>query len=274
MVQKSNFVESTSLTDGSYLDFWVNGQNFKISKDNFLAALGALGTIKQVGPVSSVPVLDLTGSPDFGIRNLSALAGQSISIGAQNDIEISPNLVAGSNVAIVPDVNGALEISSYTPLPDIGSELVVTSSSFADQVPSALDVPIQIDYGPGASSAEATIDASGNCTFHIGGTYRIALSITYGRATASGTAVLLVRGLVNGVQVVPTIADSFDSANDRFSAQFSNFATFSPGDVLTAELVRDSSGSNDGGLYAIAPTLGSWSDVASATLSISKLVTV
>jgi len=92
--KKSDFVASTTIANTATLDFVINGENFKILKSDFLAALGVTGTISQVGAVTGTPVLDVSGSPDFLIRNLEAGAGIVISTSPENGITIEAEGVA------------------------------------------------------------------------------------------------------------------------------------------------------------------------------------
>lgn len=109
--KKSNFVADTAIPDGSTLDFVVNGQNFKITKANFLAALGVTGTLSQAGPVTGTPVLDSSGT-DYLVRNLESLDGISLAVSAENGLSIGANLVAGENVSIVSSGAGGLVVAA------------------------------------------------------------------------------------------------------------------------------------------------------------------
>jgi len=86
--RKSKFPGNTAIPDDATLDFVSSGVNFKITKANFITALGATGTIVQDGPVTAVPVLDTQGTV-HNIRNLVAGTGIQISIGPENGIIIA-----------------------------------------------------------------------------------------------------------------------------------------------------------------------------------------
>ena len=88
-LKKSKFVADTTIPSTGTLDFVANGQNLKITKENFLTDLGVTGTISQTGPVTAVPVLDISSTPDFKVRNLVANGGLTISIGPENGILIA-----------------------------------------------------------------------------------------------------------------------------------------------------------------------------------------
>lgn len=87
-IKKSEFVGTTVIADTSTFDFVIDGQNLKILKSDFLAALGVTGTLSQSG-VIGVPVLDVSGGTDNKIRNLIAGNGMEISVHPQNGIIIA-----------------------------------------------------------------------------------------------------------------------------------------------------------------------------------------
>ncbi len=88
--KKSNFPAATAIDGSSFLDFFVNGTNFKISKADFIAALGATGTIVQDGAVAGTPVLDVAGSVN-NIRNIEDGSGIQSSVSPENGITIEHN---------------------------------------------------------------------------------------------------------------------------------------------------------------------------------------
>ena len=48
--------------------------------------------------------------------------------------------------------------------------------------------------------------------------------------------------------------------------------TMAAGDTMTMEVARDSAGTNDGGLFAVSPTIAGWNIVPSATVVVNKFV--
>ena len=95
-VKKSKFPGSNTIDDSATLDFVINGQNLKILKSDFLAALGVTGTISQAGPVAATPVLDVSGGTDNKIRNLENGSGAKASISPENGITLAHNFISGS----------------------------------------------------------------------------------------------------------------------------------------------------------------------------------
>lgn len=101
--KKSNFPGTTTISSGAYLDFFVGGVNYKISKADFIAALGATGTLVQDGNTLGTPVLDIQGDVN-NIRNLENGPGVKASVSAENGITIEHNfLFDDSGVELVED---------------------------------------------------------------------------------------------------------------------------------------------------------------------------
>lgn len=94
-VKQSDFTAQTSIISGSFLGFFANGYNYKISYDNFLSGLGVTGTIAQDGAVTGTPVLDIQGVDNF-IRNIEDGAGIVTNISPDNGIEIAHNFTVNS----------------------------------------------------------------------------------------------------------------------------------------------------------------------------------
>jgi hypothetical protein len=94
-VKQSDFTQQTSIISGSFLGFFANGYNYKISYDNFLGGLGVTGTIVQDGAVTGTPVLDIQGTVNY-IRNLEDGSGIVTNVSAENGITISHNFTVNT----------------------------------------------------------------------------------------------------------------------------------------------------------------------------------
>lgn len=88
--KKSQFTQQTTVLANSYLDYFVNGTNYKISYDNFVGGLGVTGTIVQEGAVTGAPILDVDGTIN-NIRNLEDGSGISANISAENGVVLAHN---------------------------------------------------------------------------------------------------------------------------------------------------------------------------------------
>ena len=90
--KKSEFVQQNTVLANSYLDYVVNGSNYKISYDNFVANLGVTGSIIQSGAVTGAPVLDVDGSVNK-IRTIENGSGVLANVSAENGVKLSHNFV-------------------------------------------------------------------------------------------------------------------------------------------------------------------------------------
>jgi len=124
--KKSNFVAKTSVDAGAFMDYFVNGTNYKISYTNFVGGLGVTGSITQTGAATGIAVLDIDGSVNK-IRNIESGSGILASVSAENGLELKHNFSADSTGAPL-----LLNVTDATP--DIaslvgGSGINVTSAS-------------------------------------------------------------------------------------------------------------------------------------------------
>lgn len=179
------------------------------------------------------------------------------------DSNITKNYTVGSlSTYISTQIGGSLDVTN-----------VLTASSIADQVPSALDTALQVEFGAaqGTGSDPVMLDAVGNITFNEAGLYLFHGFANFERKGASGgTAVVLFRALINGTQA--GIIKNVDMKDTDTSVPYDLTIPISAsaGDVLTYEIMRDSSGANYGGLYTHT-NLGGWSNVPSASIDIYKV---
>lgn len=160
--------------------------------------------------------------------------------------------------------------------PDIvGYQQVLTGfSTAASQNPSALDTPLQVEFGAGSVTTNVTLSADGTLTFNVEGEYIVTLFLRFGRTSGAGTAVLLNRFLVNGAQGLNSNALKLGDADTviPFSTSLNIAAT--AGMTFQLQIMRDSAGINNGGLFRILPTVGSWNLSPSSTIVVSKYVGV
>lgn len=88
--KKSEFVAKPTVEANGYLDYVVNGTNYKISYDNFVSGLGVTGTIVQDGAVTGAPILDVDGTIN-NIRNLEDGSGIVANISPENGVVLAHN---------------------------------------------------------------------------------------------------------------------------------------------------------------------------------------
>jgi len=150
---------------------------------------------------------------------------------------------------------------------------VLDSISYDNQNPSGTNSALQVEFngGGGSASDPVSIDALGNITFNQAGTYLLNIFFNVERQGSSGgVATFLIRSLTNGVQNSAT--RGFDLNSTGIMIPYEETIPFKAlaGDILTYEIMRDSSGVNAAGLVAHVNS-GPWSDVPSAEVRIWKL---
>ena len=127
-IKKSNFTESSSIPNNATLDYVNNGQNFKITFNDFVAQAGLSLSLSQTGNPAGTPVLDVQGSNNL-IRNLTGVNGVTTSIDGFNGIEVSTNFTFDNTGApLVP--NSAADTLAFKSVVG-GSGVQVTDSSSA-----------------------------------------------------------------------------------------------------------------------------------------------
>jgi len=164
-------------------------------------------------------------------------------------------------------------ISSILALKQIGLTNVLAAVDTTNQEPSGLDSPLQVTFGAaqGTASDPVMLDALGNITFNQAGLYLFNGYANFERQGSSGgVTVTLFRALLNGVQSGPTKGVELSGTGIMFPYELTLPIQVSAGDVLTWEIMRDSSGVDAGGLY-IHTNSGPWSNVPSADVNIYKI---
>lgn len=151
---------------------------------------------------------------------------------------------------------------------------VLVAQSTVTQTPAALNTALQVTFGAaqGTSGDAVMIDAAGEITFNEPGLYLInGYGSVERQGSSGGTAILLFRFLVNGTQAGSVKAFHLDTTNVSTPYEITfpiNIST--AGTTATFEIMRDSSGTNAGGLYPHT-NLGGWSNVPSAEVNIWQL---
>ena len=174
------------------------------------------------------------------------------------------------------------EDSSITKNYTVGSilNLVSTSAtsvlyafSTVNQAPSVLDTPLQVTFGAAQNTATdpVMLDALGNITFNQTGMY---LFNGFGnierQGSSGGVSVLLFRALIDGVQAGVVKGFELNTTGVMFPYETTIVINITEvGTVLTWEILRDSSGVNQGGMYTHTAS-SSWDNVPSAQIQIFK----
>ena len=154
---------------------------------------------------------------------------------------------------------------------DITTELLAFSMS--DQQPTGLDTPLQIEFGEaqGSGSDPFQIDANGKLTINETRLFNITLTFSLSRTTSTGNAIIFIRFLIDGVQDGNPIAAIMADDDMTIPLPFSRVVAFPAGSEITFELIRDSTGIDNGGLSSFTANTSGWGASPSASLRINTL---
>lgn len=150
---------------------------------------------------------------------------------------------------------------------------VLRSVSVVAQAPTAVDTPLQLAFGgaSGSASDPVMINAAGLVTFNTAGNYAVRIKLQCGRTGATGTSVLLSRLLLNGTQIGSTAAVKLTQTDATTPTESRVVVNATAGQTFAVQIMRDSSGSNFGGVYPQVATVTAWGTAPSALLVISRL---
>lgn len=150
---------------------------------------------------------------------------------------------------------------------------VLRAASTATQAPTAVDTPLQLSFGAaqGSASDPVMINAAGTVTFNTAGNYAIRIKLQNGRTGATGTSILFSRILLNGAQVGSTAAVKMTQTDATTPSESRVVLNPTAGQTFQVQIMRDSAGSNFGGVYPQTATVTAWGPAPSALLVISRL---
>ena len=150
---------------------------------------------------------------------------------------------------------------------------VLRAASLVAQAPTAVDTPLQVAFGAaqGAPSDPVMIDAAGLVTFNQAGNYAVRVKLQCGRTGASGTSILLSRLVLGGAQLGSAACVKLTQTDATTPTDSRVVMNPTAGQTLQVQIMRDSAGSNFGGIYPQAATVTAWGTAPSALLVISRL---
>ena len=154
-------------------------------------------------------------------------------------------------------------------------EQFTASSTAASQGPAAANTVHQIEFGPANNtSTSVTIDVNGKVTWLKTGTYYVTQEYYLG-GTQNNILLSLFRTYDGSAQVGATHVENYkvQETADRTRVVIKQMVNITDAEVNgyhVYQMVRDSSGANDGTLYKITNN-NTWTATPSAQLTISKL---
>lgn len=150
---------------------------------------------------------------------------------------------------------------------------VLRAASTTAQAPTAVDTPLQLSFGAaqGSVSDPVMINAAGLVTFNTAGNYAVRIKLQNGRTGATGTSIMLSRILLDGAQVGSAAAVKMTQTDATTPTDSRVVINPTAGQTFQVQIMRDSAGSNFGGVYPQTATVSAWGVAPSALLVISRL---
>lgn len=150
---------------------------------------------------------------------------------------------------------------------------LLRAASAVTQAPSAVDTPLQLTFGAAQKSATdpVMINSTGLVTFNIAGNYAVRIKLQNGRTGSTGISVILSRILLNGVQVGSPASAKMTSSDVVVPTESRVVVNTTAGQAFIVQIMRDSAGSNFGGVYPQVAAVIAWGTAPSALLVISRL---
>lgn len=155
---------------------------------------------------------------------------------------------------------------------NLNATQVLNGISTSSQLPSGLDSPLIVEFGAaqGSPSTPVQLDGFGKITFNESGLYFInGFGSVERQGSSGGVSVLLFRAMLNGIQVSATKGFHLDSTGIDIPYEVSIPFVASAGDIFWFEIMRDSGGVDEGGLYS-HPSSNGWPRVPSSQIQIWK----
>lgn len=150
---------------------------------------------------------------------------------------------------------------------------VLRAPSTVIQAPTALDMALQVTFGAAQKSASdpVMLNAAGLITFNTAGVYAVRVKLQNGRTSSTGTSILLSRLLKNGAAYGSPAAVKITSSDELIPTDSRVIVDAAAGDTFAVQIMRDSSGTNFGGLYPQAAVVTAWGTAPSALLVVSRM---
>lgn len=190
---------------------------------------------------------------------------------------IGANLPDNTSGAITPDkvreVFTQMADSALYAAAGVKEVEVLRAPSIIAQAPTAVDTALQLVFGAAqkSSSDPVMINAAGLVTFNVAGNYAVRIKLQCGRTGATGTSILLSRLLLSGTQVGSAACVKLTQTDATTPTESRVVLNPTAGQTLAVQIMRDSAGSNFGGVYQQAATVTAWGTAPSALLVISRL---
>jgi hypothetical protein len=265
--KKSDFVAQDTVLANSFMDYFVNNTNYRISYQNLVAGLGVTGSIVTTGSASGSPVLEINGTVNK-IRNIENGSGVITSVSATNGIKISHNFTANADglPILLNTTADSPTIASIVAGSGISVSAVNTSgikiTSIADEINAQVSM-----HG----NATATVIATTNTPVKVAGTFVVGEVSTF---TADNTGKLTYTGSTTAtVQVVASVTLDVVGTNQDLTVQFYKNGISLPAAKISRTVTSGSAG-NVGLFYNVSMTSQDYVEIYVSNGSSTNDITV
>ena len=197
--RKSDFVAQDTVPANSFMDYFVDNTNYRISYTNLVSGLGVTGTIVTTGSGTAAPVLEKDGTINK-IRNIENGSGIAASISATDGVEIKHNFTVDAtgsplmlNTTATSPTFVSLFAGSGISLTATGNIIAISSNDALHYVESFLQTNTT-DTVIAATTTPVLIAGTWEFGANTGFTQTSGGKLTY---NGSGTAVLTVHASIS-----------------------------------------------------------------------------
>lgn len=195
--------------------------------------------------------------------------------GAGNTIVGGSILSSNLTFLIIKCIDATRWLVQSTKIGSTGPDEVLSAESFIAQIPTALDTPLQIEFGPAQSNSVIDVDVNGEFIFHQVGIFLVKSVFNFTRTNSQGESYFFIRLLVNGSQQGNALAVLQTDDDITIPIIVETLIEIIPaliGVPFTLECMRDGqggSGADSGQLSGLTSTQG-WGSTPSARITISR----
>lgn len=208
--RKSDFVAQDTVPANSFMDYFVDNTNYRISYTNLVSGLGVTGTIVTTGSGTAAPVLEKDGTINK-IRNIENGSGIAASISGTNGVSVKHNFTVDA-VGLPIMLNTAAISPTFVSLfAGSGIELNASSNSIVINAKDAL-------YGAQVTlqdNATATVISSTATPVLVAGTFVIGELDNYTGTTAGRIQYTNAAAITQTIHASMSIAPSTSGDNNQ-----------------------------------------------------------
>jgi hypothetical protein len=151
-------------------------------------------------------------------------------------------------------------------------QILYGASAASSQDPTATNTPLGIEFGTAQSLTDASLDSTGVLTLLTPGDYLFEVSLRLARPIGSGSVILYTRAMYNGAQILASSSATLTDVAAVIPVTHTILVTAVANDTFKMQVMRDSTGLNQGGLKQDTPTAAGWNASPTANISVYKYV--